>query len=200
MLLLTPLIIQSNWFYAYEFGGINGLLFDAPTRGLAIISAVNVGQWLYAIIYQFSTGYDKGRAPDPPINFTDGGAYVAPMILFMYCGLADSLVQTYAYWIIGAISNSPKTLSRYVGYSKGVQSFGACLAWIIEAEGASYRAQLMICATLARIFIPPTYMVAKCVEDKGSDADLTTNGEKDRYTQNMRRMETMMEQQHSQGG
>jgi len=34
MLLLTPLIIQSNWFYTYEFGGINGLLFDAPTRGL----------------------------------------------------------------------------------------------------------------------------------------------------------------------
>merc|ERR1712238_409174 len=179
MLLLTPLIIQSNWFYAYEFGGINGLLFDAPTRGLAIISAVNVGQWLYAIIYQFSTGYDKGRAPDPPINFTDGGAYVAPMILFMYCGLADSLVQTYAYWIIGAISNSPRTLSRYVGYYKGVQSFGACLACI---------------------FIPPTYMVAKCVEDKGSDADLTTNGEKDRYTQCMTRMEIVMEEQQSQGG
>ncbi|KNC74049.1 hypothetical protein SARC_13393, partial [Sphaeroforma arctica JP610] len=34
MLLLTPLIIQSNWFYTYEFGGINGNLFDAETRGL----------------------------------------------------------------------------------------------------------------------------------------------------------------------
>jgi hypothetical protein len=89
MLLLTPLIIQSNWFYAYEFGGINGLIFDAPTRGLnsalywfisgvssyvggkyyldreslggrrtravhglAIMSAINVGQWLYVIAYQ----------------------------------------------------------------------------------------------------------------------------------------------------
>lgn len=209
MLLLTPLIIQSNWFYAYEFGGINGLLFDAPTRGLnsavywgisgvssyvcgtyyldqesfggrrqrairglTMISAVNVGQWVYAICYQFSTGYDKGNAPDPPINYRDGGAYAAPMILFMYCGLADSLVQTYAYWIIGAISNSPKTLSRYVGYYKGIQSFGACLAWIIEAEGASYRAQLMICATLAVIFIPPTYMVASCVQDQGSDTEI----------------------------
>lgn len=241
MLLLTPLIIQSNWFYAYEFAGINGLLFDAPTRGLnsalywaisgvssyvmgtyyldreslggrrhravrglAVISAINVGQWLYAIIYQFSTGYDKGRGPDPPINFRDGG-YAAPMILFMYCGLADSLVQTYAYWIIGAISNSPKTLSRYVGYYKGIQSFGACLAWIIEAEGTSYRAQLMICAFLACLFIPPTYMVAKCVEDKGSDATVTSNGEKNtsRYEQNMKRMESkmysMVEQQQSRG-
>jgi len=226
MLLLTPLIIQSNWFYAYEFGGINGLLFDAPTRGLnsalywaisgvssyvcgtyyldreslggrrqrAIrglvgISAINLGQWVYAIIYQFSTGYDKGNGPEPPINFRDGGAYAAPMFLFMYCGLADSLVQTYAYWIIGAISNSPKTLSRYVGYYKGIQSFGACLAWIIEAEGTSYRAQLMLCATLAVIFIPPTYTVATCVQDKGNDTDNEMTDMKDRHDRNVRHME-----------
>lgn len=106
-------IISSSRFYAYEFGGINGLLFDAPTRGLnsslywlisgvssyvcgtyyldsesiggrhqraikglAMISAINVGQWIFAIAYQFSTGYDKGNSPDPLINYSDGGAYV----------------------------------------------------------------------------------------------------------------------------
>merc|ERR1712194_878018 len=90
------------------------------------------------------------------------------------------------------MGNSPKTLSRYVGYYKGVQSFGACLAWIIEAEGTSYRAQLMICATLACLFIGPTYMVAKCVEDKGSDADVTAIGEEDRHKQNVRSMENRM--------
>jgi hypothetical protein len=204
MLLLTPLIIQSNWFYAYEFGGINGLLFDAPTRGLnsaiywaisgvssyiggtyyldresvgarrqrairglLVISAINVGQWIYALIYQFSTGYDKGNAPDPPINFADGGTFWAPFLLFVYCGLADSLVQTYAYWIIGSISNNPRELSMYVGYYKGVQSFGAALSWIIEAKGTSYRTQLVICSCLAVLFIPPTYVVATCVQDKG---------------------------------
>ena len=86
----------------------------------------------------------------------------------MYCGLADSLVQTYAYWIIGAISNDPKQLSMYVGYYKGVQSFGAALSWIIEAQGTSYRIQLLICSSLAVLFIPPTLMVARCVQDKGS--------------------------------
>jgi len=137
-----------------------------------MISLINLGQWLYAIIYQFSTGYDKGNGPVPLINFRDGGAYAAPMLLFMYCGLADSLVQTYAYWIIGAISNSPKTLSRYVGYYKGIQSFGACLAWIIEAEGASYRTQLLICSFLAAIFIPPTYAVARTIKEKGNEEDV----------------------------
>eukprot|EP00122_Pirum_gemmata_P013964 Pgem_evm1s13009 len=34
MLLLTPLIFQSNFFYTYEFNYVNGLLFDPVTRGL----------------------------------------------------------------------------------------------------------------------------------------------------------------------
>jgi len=208
MLLLTPLIIQSNWFYTYEFGGINGLLFDAPTRGLnssiywaisgissyvigvyyldreaiggrrkraiqglILVSAINIGQWIYALIWQFTTGYDKGNQPSPLISFRDGGSYAVPLLLFMYCGLADSIVQTYAYWIIGAISNSPKQLSRYVGYYKGVQSLGACFAWIIEWQGALYKWQLVICFTLAVLFIPPTYVAATSIKDKGTEDD-----------------------------
>ena len=36
-----------------------------------------------------------------------------------------------------------------------------------KAKGASYRAQVMISATLAVIFIPPTYMVATSVRRAG---------------------------------
>lgn len=89
------------------------------------------------------------------------------MILFMYCGLADSLVQTYAYWIIGAITNCPTTLSRFVGYYKGVQSLGAMFAWLIEYYGVLYKWQLVICFTLAVAFIPPTFVVATLVTDHG---------------------------------
>eukprot|EP00571_Detonula_confervacea_P016463 CAMPEP_0172304906 /NCGR_PEP_ID=MMETSP1058-20130122/6264_1 /TAXON_ID=83371 /ORGANISM="Detonula confervacea, Strain CCMP 353" /LENGTH=481 /DNA_ID=CAMNT_0013016313 /DNA_START=328 /DNA_END=1773 /DNA_ORIENTATION=- len=213
MLLLTPLIIQSNFFYTYEFGGINGLLFDAPTRGLnssiywaisgissyvigvyyldreavggrnkraiqglILVSAINIGQWIYALVWQFGTGYDKGNQPTPLISFRDGGSYAVPLLLFMYCGLADSIVQTYAYWIIGAISNSPKQLSRYVGYYKGVQSLGACFAWIIEWQGALYKWQLVICFTLAVLFIPPTYVAATYIKDKGTEDDIGGGG------------------------
>lgn len=136
-------------------------------RGLAMISMINIGQWIYALAYQFSTGYDKGNAPDPPIHYSDGKDFWVPFILFVYCGIADSLVQTYAYWILGAISNDPKQLSMFVGYYKGVQSFGAAMSWIIEAHGVSYRVQLLICSVLAVLFVPPTFIVSKCVQDKG---------------------------------
>lgn len=89
------------------------------------------------------------------------------MILFVYCGLADSLVQTYAYWILGALTSCPSTLSRYVGYYKGVQSLGAMAAWLIEFYGVLYRWQLVICSVLAAAFIPPTLVVAAMVTDHG---------------------------------
>lgn len=145
-----------------------GACHQRAIRGLFMISAINVGQWIYALAYQFSTGYDKNNAPDPPIHYSDGSDFWVPFILFCYCGLADSLVQTYAYWIIGAISNDPKQLSMYVGFYKGVQSFGAAMSWIIEANGVSYRVQLLICSVLAVLFIHPTYLVANDVRDKGS--------------------------------
>ncbi|KNC78244.1 hypothetical protein SARC_09319 [Sphaeroforma arctica JP610] len=51
MLLLTPLIIQSNWFYTYEFGAINGNLFDPETRGLN--SAV---YWVMQMVGAYAIG------------------------------------------------------------------------------------------------------------------------------------------------
>lgn len=45
MLILTPLIVFSNWMYTYEFGAINGTLFNARTRGLnsALFWATQMG-------------------------------------------------------------------------------------------------------------------------------------------------------------
>lgn len=75
----------------------------------------------------------------------------------------------------------------FVGYYKGVQSFGAALSWIIEAKGTSYRAQLVICSCLAVFFIPPTYVVATCVQDKGGMAVAPdTDRNKTEMTQNRR--------------
>lgn len=115
-------------------------------------------------------------------------------------GLADSLVQTYAYWIIGSISNNPKQLSMFVGYYKGIQSFGAALSWIIEAKGTSYRVQLIICSCLAVLFIPPTYVVATCVQDKGSMTAAPDNAERKHteLTKNRRHMEVASQSGRSQ--
>jgi len=54
MLLLFPLFFQSNFFYAFEFGGVNGSLFTVRSRGLnsalywgsQMLGSYLIGAWL----------------------------------------------------------------------------------------------------------------------------------------------------------
>jgi hypothetical protein len=59
------------------------------------------------------------------------------------------MLQTYAYWLMGAIANSPAVLARYAGYYKGVQSLGAAISWILDASGMMFRWQVRPVLTLA---------------------------------------------------
>jgi hypothetical protein len=52
------------------------------------------------------------------------------------------MLQTYAYWLMGAIANSPAVLARYAGYYKGIQSLGAAISWILDASGMMFRWQV----------------------------------------------------------
>lgn len=209
MLLLTPLILQSNWFYTYDFGAINGQLFNNRTRGLnsayywgfqmvgayligtvfldmkslsrrtraiwglLIVAGLNTLQWAYAFYVQFGWqdgGYDKDRPIEQRIDFLQSEFWL-PAVLYAFMGICDSMVQTYAYWLMGAIANSPAILARYAGYYKGIQSLGAAIAWILDASGMMYRWQAIICFILASIMIPPTYIVASWITEHSSDED-----------------------------
>lgn len=259
MLLLFPLIIQSNWFYTYEFNGVNGSLFNARTRGLnsaiywgmQMISALVVGnmildsprmtprrratvglvaiggfnllQWIYAawMQYRWSVFYnyqddarmlvwDKdnsvGGLTGPSLNLSctvdysgadacvdgqlfgplgsqlidvlDFDRWWVPGLLFISMGLADAAVQTYAYWIMGSIADGPTVLSRYVGYYKGVQAFGAAIAWALDLF-VTYRTQMWICFVWAVVFPVPALMVATSVGSvKDRSASLTAPASK----------------------
>lgn len=221
MIMLTPLILQSNWFYTYDFGAINGQLFTSRTRGLnssfywgaqmvgayvlgslfldtprlgrrqraiwGLIGCVtlNTLQWGWAFYIQFAWeggGYDKDRPIEERIDFTDGGRYFLPAALYMYMGVCDSIIQTYAYWIMGAIANSPTILARYAGYYKGIQSLGSAFSWIIDASGVQYRWQGIVCFILATIMVPPTYVVASWITEHSEDGDMAGESSHDMDT------------------
>lgn len=48
--------------------------------------------------------------------------------------------QTYAYWMMGALSNEPRKLAYFAGFYKGIQSAGAAVVWRLDAAGYSYEA------------------------------------------------------------
>lgn len=46
--------------------------------------------------------------------------------------------QTYAYWLMGALSNDPRRLAYFAGFYKGIQSAGAAVVWRLDATKHSY--------------------------------------------------------------
>ncbi|KAA8904795.1 major facilitator superfamily domain-containing protein [Sphaerosporella brunnea] len=60
-------------------------------------------------------------------------------LLYVFYGMLDATWQTYAYWLMGALSNDPRKLAYFAGYYKGIQSAGAAVVWGLDSGGASYR-------------------------------------------------------------
>ncbi|GFP81717.1 unc93-like protein 2 [Phtheirospermum japonicum] len=48
------------------------------------------------------------------------------------------MLQSIAYWVIGALADDFEILSRYTGFYKGVQSAGATVAWHIDTHKVSF--------------------------------------------------------------
>jgi len=131
--------------------------------------------WAIIMSYTWEGGYDRNRTPSDvpanggPVDIADGGRFFLPFGLFIVMGLCDSMVQNYAYWLMGALANGPDECARYAGFYKGVQSFGAMIAWIIDAKSTMYRTQLWICVILSLVFVPPTFLVASWITETNNE-------------------------------
>ncbi|KAG0336116.1 DUF895 domain membrane protein [Podila horticola] len=71
-------------------------------------------------------------------NHTKNGeraSYVGPLFLYMFYSLNDAAWQTYCYWLMGVLSNDVTVVSRYASLYKCTQSYGAAIAWRINAVG-----------------------------------------------------------------
>ncbi|ORX74308.1 hypothetical protein DL89DRAFT_264227 [Linderina pennispora] len=82
--------------------------------------------------------------PGGPIDFKDSSRAGGPITLYFVCGFGDAIYQSFAYWVIGALTNDNQKLSRYVGFYKGMQSFGAAISWQLEAKGVDFMGQLIV--------------------------------------------------------
>lgn len=51
------------------------------------------------------------------MDIYDNG-YTGHLFLYIFCGLLDSMWQTTAYWMMGAMSNDPARLAYFSGFCK----------------------------------------------------------------------------------
>ncbi|KAJ1783788.1 hypothetical protein LPJ59_006498 [Coemansia sp. RSA 2399] len=78
--------------------------------------------------------HPAGLPEDDRMDFKESKRVAGYIILYLLCGVGDALYQSLAYWIIGALSNDNQKLSRYAGFYKGMQSFGAAIAWQLDVK------------------------------------------------------------------
>jgi hypothetical protein len=74
-----------------------------------------------------------------PIDVYDGsraGGYIA---LYMFYGAVDGAWQTFAWWIMGALSNDPLVLSTYSAFYKVFGAMGAAIVFNLDARKISYQ-------------------------------------------------------------
>ncbi|ORX93087.1 MFS general substrate transporter [Basidiobolus meristosporus CBS 931.73] len=204
MLLLTPLCLASNWFYSYQFGAVNGVLFNLRSRsfnnafywgsqmagayilgafldtprfgrrtralyGLAGVGILFTATWGGGLALQLQ--YTREDHPKDIDFINDAGAFWPKWVLYVCYGICDAALQTYAYWIMGAMSNDSTILARYAGYYKGMQSAGAAIAWRIDAVNTSFLIQLIVSWALFTVSLPFTYLIAKNVKETCNDTD-----------------------------
>ncbi|ANB11461.1 hypothetical protein AWJ20_4273 [Sugiyamaella lignohabitans] len=92
--------------------------------------------------YAFEKTYTRETAVEMALlDWSDGRAYVGPMFLYMFYGMYDAIWQTYAYWLMGSLSNSSRKLALYAGFYKGLQSAGGAVMWRLDSNGLSYLAE-----------------------------------------------------------
>ncbi|KAG1762779.1 MFS general substrate transporter [Suillus occidentalis] len=164
IVLLFPMFFASNYFYTWLFNDHNGALFNIRTRSLnnlvywtaQIFGSFFIGHFVLDLkrfrrrilvvvfaVHTWAYSYQKTytRSSEPPtaikIDMNDPD-YPAHVWLIIFYGLLDSMWQTTAYWLMGAMSNDPAKLAVFAGFYKCFQSSGSAIVWRLDALRRPY--------------------------------------------------------------
>lgn len=82
---------------------------------------------------------ERGVPPEVLIDVTHdkAGPYVT---LYAFYGAVDGAWQTFAWWVLGALSNDPLVLSIYSSFYKVFSAMGAAIVFNLDVRGISYQA------------------------------------------------------------
>ncbi|XP_062110908.1 UNC93-like protein 1 [Humulus lupulus] len=142
--------------------------------GIAVVAILSTVIWGGGLAKQVQYNRDD-VAKDwfKKLDFKKSGDdFAGPFVLYFSYGLLDAMYQSMVYWIIGTLANDSETLSRYVGFYKGVQSAGAAIAWQVDTRKVSFLSQLIVNWSLTTVSYPLlVILVFFAVKDKSEEGD-----------------------------
>lgn len=127
------------------------------------------------VVTQYSNERARMAAGDTPnIDIVhDKAKFAGYCILYLFYGFLDAMWQTYAYWVMGALSNDPHKLAYFAGFYKGIQSAGAAVVWRMDATKHSfdslYGSSWGLCVAGLLFALPVIYFRVKETEITAED-------------------------------
>ena len=145
---VVGLQLASFYFMEVVGGFVAGRALDDKSRSHRRSAVVVLCQFVAVTAVGFGlAGYlEKTEGPDPAkVGFEDLD-WVLPTLAFAAWGFSDSQVQTYTYWLIGALyPDDAEDRCRMVGFFKLTQSLGWCVGFaFLPAKRCAYFTQLVL--------------------------------------------------------
>ncbi|KAF9459956.1 major facilitator superfamily domain-containing protein [Collybia nuda] len=78
------------------------------------------------------------------LDFSDSRTFIGPFWLYFFYGAFDAFWQSYCYWMMASIAETPQTAAKFVGLYKTFQATGGAVAWRINALSYPALVQLTI--------------------------------------------------------
>jgi MFS family permease len=113
--------------------------------GWCVLLCVTMAVWGGSYAYQ--RGYTRASVKEPSFvaaDWTDTSRFIGPMFLYVGYGAFDAMWQTYAYWLMGSLTNSSRKLAIYAGFYKAIQSAGAAVVWRLDSVETPYMTMMAL--------------------------------------------------------
>ncbi|KAG6809032.1 hypothetical protein H0H92_001876 [Tricholoma furcatifolium] len=138
------------YWIAQMFGGLAiGALLDLkwltrPQRarlGFLFVLTTGFSIWGGGLAFQ---RWENAQGKTQWLDFSASKVYIGPFWLYFFYGMFDAFWQSYCYWLMAALANSPHEAAKYVGLYKTFQATGGAVAWRINALKYKAMTQLTI--------------------------------------------------------
>ncbi|KAL1964468.1 hypothetical protein VTN77DRAFT_6894 [Rasamsonia byssochlamydoides] len=115
----------------------------------------------------------RGVPPAHLIDVDDGGRAGGYIALYMFYGAVDGAWQTFAWWVMGALSNDPLVLSIYSAFYKVFGAMGAAIVFNLDVRQISYQAMFgSYWGLLAGSMVFVLVLIYKRVEDTSKAGEI----------------------------
>lgn len=97
-----------------------------------VLLVLTLAIWGGALKHQIGwSRNDVKPTADERLDWTSS-EFAQLFVLYIFWGFYDAAWQTSIYWYMGALSNSSRKLSMYVGFYKSIQSTGNAIVWRLD--------------------------------------------------------------------